>query len=154
MQWVYTGSQPPMQAKEKIPQRWSSSAYLERREHLFTSRSALGPHPHMLYRKGGRNHERNWCIPRIPVFCTKAKVAKGGAYLQNTTVHVMYILWYCTSCLCAGGLYGYLSQSGCAENDPSYRLYPEERSIAGLWWWGQEEKETTSHKTVRPRCYK
>ena len=43
----------------------------------------------MLYRKGGRNRERNCRIPRKsppPTFCTKAKVAKGGAYLRDTTV--------------------------------------------------------------------
>ena len=35
----------------------------------------------MLYRKGGRNCEKNCRIPRIsppPAFYTKAKVAKGG----------------------------------------------------------------------------
>jgi len=57
----------------------------------------LGLHPPltnnngvMLYRKGGRNSQRNCCIPRIspPAFCTKAKVAKGGAYLRDTTVDV------------------------------------------------------------------
>ena len=43
----------------------------------------------MLYRKGGRNRDRNCRIPRIspPTFCTKAKVAKGGAYLRDTTVY-------------------------------------------------------------------
>jgi len=46
----------------------------------------------MLYRKGGRNHERNCRIPRLsppPTFCTKAKVAKRvGVYLWDTTVHI------------------------------------------------------------------
>jgi len=45
----------------------------------------------MLYWKGGHNRERNCHIPCIsspPVFCTKAKVAKGGGggvYLWDTT---------------------------------------------------------------------
>ena len=60
-----------------------------------------------------------------------------------------------TCCLSTGGLYGYLSQPGCTENDPSYRLHPEERSAAELRWWEQEEEEeTTSHKTVWPWCNK
>ena len=39
---------------------------------------------------GARNRERKCRIPRIspppPALCTKAKVAKGGAYLRDTTV--------------------------------------------------------------------
>ena len=48
---------------------------------------ALGPHPPP--RKGGCNHERICCIPHInpSAFCTKAKLAKGGAYLRDTMVH-------------------------------------------------------------------
>ena len=41
------------------------------------------------HRKGGRIRERKCRIPRIsppPALCTKAKVAKGGAYLRDTTV--------------------------------------------------------------------
>ena len=42
------------------------------------------------HRKGGCNCERKCRIPRIsppPAICTKSKVAKGGAYLRDTTVH-------------------------------------------------------------------
>ena len=50
----------------------------------------------MLYRKEGRDRKTNCHILHItpPVFCTKAKIAKGG-YLWDTTVyvctHIMYI---------------------------------------------------------------
>ena len=52
----------------------------------------------MLYRKGGRNRERNCRIPRIsppppPAVCTKAKVAKKGAYLWDTTVYLIPTLF-------------------------------------------------------------
>ena len=42
------------------------------------------------HRKGGRNRERKCRIPRIspPALCTKANVAKGGAYLRDTMVQV------------------------------------------------------------------
>ena len=69
---------------------------------------ALGLHPPptnnngvMLYRKGGRNRGRNCRIPRIspPAFCTKAKVAKGGAYLRDTTVRTKSGKEYCPDSL-------------------------------------------------------
>ena len=51
------------------------------------------------HQKGGRNRERKCRIPRIsppppppPALCTKAKVAKGGAYLRDTTVY--YFAYY------------------------------------------------------------
>lgn len=100
-----------------------------------------------------RKHKPTWFLQCLATFVLFSSYP--GYKDKARIVHVMYVLWNFTSCLCAGGLYGYLSQSGCTENDPSYRLHPEERSAAGLWWWGQEEEEeTTSHKTVRPWCYK
>ena len=62
---------------------------------LLLERLALGSTPTdievMLYsimwhRKGGRNRERKCHIPRT-VFCTKAKIAKGGGVLRDTTVY-------------------------------------------------------------------
>ena len=51
----------------------------------------------LLYRKGGRNHKRNCRIPHLykppPTFYTKAKVAQGGAYLRDTTVHCTKKYW-------------------------------------------------------------
>ena len=72
-------------------------------------RLALGLHPPptnnngvMLYQKGGRNHERNCRIPHIspPCVCTKAKVAKGGAYLRDTMVHICNLKTCCGCCCC------------------------------------------------------
>ena len=46
----------------------------------------------MLYRKGGRNHERNGRIPRLspPLrFVLRLRLQKGGGvYLWDTTVHI------------------------------------------------------------------
>ena len=46
--------------------------------------------------EGGRNRERKCRIPRIspPALCTKAKVAKGGAYLRDTTVLIFPIVQF------------------------------------------------------------
>ena len=44
----------------------------------------------MWHQKGGQNHERKFHIPHTSppsAFCTKAKVANGGAYLRDTTVY-------------------------------------------------------------------
>ena len=48
---------------------------------------------------GGRNRAREIVASRVqapPAFCTEAKVAKGGAYLRDTTVHHVN-LCYCRS---------------------------------------------------------
>ena len=66
----------------------------------------------MLYRKGGRNRERNCRIPRIsppPTFCTKAKVAKGGAYLRDTTVLLVLFYGLHTSAVFAGVFYPFVN---------------------------------------------
>ena len=49
----------------------------------------------MLYRKGGRNLERNCRIPRIspPAFCTKAKVAKGGRICRTLRYYKLGRSW-------------------------------------------------------------
>ena len=67
---------------------------------MYRSVLALGPHPPPTMRSCFIGTGRGGIIAREivasrvqapPAFCTEAKVAKGGAYLRDTTVHIYIV---------------------------------------------------------------